>query len=274
MGFYIEKVTQQMSQALTIFQSRKDQLCNDMSIVYGELLTTTKHRKAFAQSWISLGEKLRNLGVSQVPELQEKFDQLSELFGKVGNVHNNLAAAEERRAEDWRDVIERFAVVYRVNEEYVERKNEWKEAENKFTVVKSLYQIETTKPSFEKNKAKLEANLEAAKETKKKKLHAFKVKVAHLIKAKDDYNKFKVQRFRQGFTQYGEKFQQALQEELEILNQIKELLSGFTFGDEIAQEVAETLSGSVPPVDEQKGIDAMNADDIPIIPEEDEAYKE
>lgn len=260
--------------ALTIFQSRKDQLCNDMTIVYGELIAATKHRKAFAQSWISLGVKLQNLGASQVPELKEKFEELSSLFAKVGEIHNTLAAAEERRAENWRDVIERFAVVYRVNEEYVERKREWKEADDKLIVIKSQYQIESTKPSFDKSKAKMEANMEVAKENKKKKLHAFKVKVAHLLKVKDEYNKFKVRRFTDGFKQYGEKLQQACEQEVVVLKQIKEFLSQLSLGEEVAQEVAGALSGSVPQVDQQKEVQAMNMDDIPVVPEEDEAYNE
>ena len=147
----------------------------------------------------------------------------------------------ERSAEDIRDVFERFEVLYRVNEEYGIRKEQLAEANRKLTETHAKIEAEKNKGTYEKNKQKLEASLELARKDKTDALRRIKRKVRQLMHVKETYNKFKVKRFRQGFTRYNDALREASQNEIQKLTQIREFMSALSVENPEAAKVIETV---------------------------------
>lgn len=232
---------------VTIFQFGKDKLCADMSVVYDGLTAAVKNRREYAKSWINFGSQASVMAISQLPDHKEKLEQFAKLFEEVGQIHNELAAKEERNAEDFRDVIERFAVVYRVNEEYNIRKEQWDDACKELEKAQRTMDVESQKPSFASKQAKLQANIDKAKQLKRDCLRRYKRKVLQFIKVKDQYSKFKVRRIKHGFLLYAEAMREAAKKEMDIFVRIRDHLNCLKSGDEpVAAAVEEQLSQTPP----------------------------
>jgi hypothetical protein len=102
--------------------SHKDRLCNELLATYQYLCACVESRRDYAESWTRLGNSICAMGSEQVPEVQQSFRDLRALFEEISQIHMTLALAEDRTAEDWRDVIERYSVVFRVNDAHNEQK--------------------------------------------------------------------------------------------------------------------------------------------------------
>ena len=231
--------------ALAFFQSRRDQLCNDMTIVYHALSAACQHRRSYAKSWTAFGVTAEKMGTSQVSEMADKFGSLRELCAELGSVHQDLADSEERCAEDFRDVIERFYVLYRTNEEYLEAKRRYKAARE--TLLDIQYDMnEAEKQGAEARRLKLEPREQRAKAEKHVQLIEFKKKVAHLLHVKKSYNAFKVSRMRHAFVTYGDGIKAAAEREVEIYKRMQALLSELTLDEAATEAVAAQLAEPAP----------------------------
>ncbi|KAK8834330.1 hypothetical protein M9Y10_032775 [Tritrichomonas musculus] len=224
---------------MSIFASKKDQLCKDMDVVYHGLHNASEARLQYAKGWEDFGKTSAIMLTSQIPELETQFQELEKLFTEVANIHRQLAQEESRNAEDFRDVIERFSVVYRVSEEYSTRKQQWKEACDNFDSANKKIEIEKLKGTYQKNQAKLEANLAAAKKEKSDFLRRIKRKCQQLIDEKNKYNKFKIRRFRSGWTRYSNALKVASEAEIDVYGRIRDYLSQLNIENPEAAKVAE-----------------------------------
>ena len=232
---------------LTVFQFGKDKLCADMSAVYDGLISAVKHRREYAKSWTSFGQNASVMAISQLPDHKEKLEEFAKLFAEVGEIHMELANKEERNAEDFRDVIERFAVVYRVNEEYNIRKEQWDDACKELEKAQRTIDVESQKPTYSSKAPKLQANLEKAKQLKRDCLRRYKRKVLQFIRVKEQYCKFKVRRIKHGFLLYAEAMREAARKEMDVFVRIRDHLNNLKSGDEpVAAAVAEQLSQEAP----------------------------
>lgn len=263
--------------ALAFFQPRRDQLCNDMTIVYHALSAACQHRRAYAKSWTAFGVTAEQMGISQVSEMRDKFGTLRELCAELGSVHQDLADSEERCAEDFRDVIERFYVLYRTNEEYLEAKRKYKATCE--TLLDIQYDMnEAEKQEAEARRLKLEPREQRAKAEKHVQLIEFKKKVAHLLHVKKSYNNFKVSRMRHAFVTYGDGIKAAAEREVEIYKRMQTLLSELTLDEAateaVAAQLAEPAPAPVPPETvaaqiatpeaETEPTDELNAPDVEV----------
>lgn len=226
---------------MSIFASRKDQLCKDMDIVYHGLHNASEARLQYAKGWEDFGKTSAIMLTSQIPELEAQFNELEKLFGEVAAIHRKLAQEEGRNAEDFRDVIERFSVVYRVSEEYSARKQQWREACDAFDNASKKIEVEKLKGTYTKNQVKLEANLAAAKKDKSDFLRRIKRKCQQLIDEKNKYNKFKIRRFRSGWTRYSNALKAASEAEIEVYGRIRDYLSQLNVEHPEAAKVAEAV---------------------------------
>lgn len=224
---------------MSIFSSKKDQLCKDMDVVYHGLHNASEARLQYAKGWEDFGKTSAIMLTSQIPELETQFHELEKLFVEVATIHRKLAQEESRNAEDFRDVIERFAVVYRVSEEYSMRKQQWKEACDAFDNATKKIEVEKLKGTYAKNQAKLEANLAAAKKDKSDFLRRIKRKCQQLIDEKNKYNKFKIRRFRSGWTRYSNALKAASEAEIDVYGRIRDYLSQLNVENPEAAKVAE-----------------------------------
>lgn len=251
---------------VTIFQSRKDQLCNNLTAVYEGLINTVKGRRMYAESWKRFGENAAAMCTGEIPELKQQFEEFSGFCNELYAIQNTFADKEERCAEDWRDVIERFAVVFRVNDEYIERKTQWREATEGLERVQKTVELESVKPSYDKNKDKLNQKLEEAKQNKRDYLRRYKRKLNQLINVKDAYNKFKVRRMRHGWILYAEAMKEASLKEMDVYAKMKNLLSSMKVGEQFAEAVTQQITTPAPAPVELPNIETA-VEDAPEIPE-------
>lgn len=219
---------------MNLFLSRKDVLCSEITHVYEGMVQSAESRVLYAKSWSDIGSTSCAMLTSQIPELKAQFEEMRTIFNEVYQIHFKLAKEIERSAEDIRDVYERFDVLFRVNEEYNIRKEQLADATRKLTEAHAKIEAEKAKGTYQKNEAKLLANLEAARKDKTDALRRIKRKVKQLMAVKDSYNKFKVKRFRQGFTRYSHALREAAQSEIQKLTQIREFLAALSVDDPTA----------------------------------------
>jgi hypothetical protein len=195
------------------------------------------------------------MAVPQIPSLEESLQQLSSLFAELAAIHTALADKEERNAEDFRDVIERFDVVFRINNEYNDRNNEFNSASAALTAAEKKIEIERSKPTFEKVRFKMEQQLAASKAGKTEALKRLKEALARLIQAKAADNKFKVRRWKHGWLLYAAAIKEAAQKEMEIFVRIRDHLAGMSIDGsappQLEAQIAEKIAEPAPaPVSE------------------------
>jgi hypothetical protein len=70
-------------------------------------------------------------------------------------------------AEDFRDIIARYDVLFRTNEEYLQAKNLYQASASATKHAADADAAESTKPSYEKSKYTLQAHLERAKDAQR-----------------------------------------------------------------------------------------------------------
>jgi hypothetical protein len=224
-----------------IFASRKEQICTDLISIFDGLTRAASHRRDCAKAWRELGKATYDMAISQIPEFEEPLKGIKDCFFELSDIHIELAGKEERNAEDVRDVIERYYVIYRVNEEYVKARHAYDDATADLQEVQRKYQTSMTAS----NQSKLEASLISAKGKKSAALYEVKVRLAALIQAKDAYNKFKVRRFKHGWNLYGQGMKTVSEKEIVVFTKVRKHLAEIAeFGPE-GQETAMELKEKV-----------------------------
>jgi len=209
----------------SLFQSKKEVLLSEIHTVHAGLHAAGESRMKYADSWTKFGQFVKSLVLTQNGDIESYMDRLISLFEQISESQRRLAAAEIRNSEDFRDVAERFSVVFRSNEEYIEAKRIFRELKSKLKDAIQLNDTESKKPTYEKNKAKLEANIEKLREQSRQQLEKTKATLDVLIQVREKYNKFKVRRFTQGWTLYGNALKVESAKEAELLGQVEELLN-------------------------------------------------
>ena len=230
-----------------IFKSKKEILLTEMHEIYAGLFAASEGRKKYAQSWVELANYIKLMILTQNPQIEGKLDRFVDLFGQIGQCHSRLAEAELRNAEDFRDVAERFSVVFRSNDEYIQQKRKFREYEADLKEAIAKNETEKSKSNYAKNQAKLEGNIERLKGLKQEALDETKRKLQVLIDTREKYNQFKVRRFTHGWTTYGTALKTESEKEAELLTQVEELLNELKGELEsgTAQQVTEAIKQQV-----------------------------
>ena len=214
-----------------IFRNKKDVLLDDMMAVYNGLIAAGEGRKQYAQDWINFAKLTKEMLMIQNPSLELSYDKAIEYFTQIAECQNRLALAEIRNAEDFRDVSERFSVVYRCNQEYNESKRIFRETAIDLQEAEAKLQVEKSKPNNEKVQQKLEGQVESLKEKKQHELDTTKQLLRKLIEERNKYNQFKVRRFTQGWTTYANALQEESEKESVLLEQAQ------SFFEDLAQHL-------------------------------------
>ncbi|KAH0793795.1 hypothetical protein GPJ56_002347 [Histomonas meleagridis] len=248
---------------MSIFASRKDILCSDIQTVYDNLLRGASGRTTYAKTWSGIGSTSCAMLITQIPSLKSQFEKMRNMFNEIAEIHTKLAQEEERSAEDCRDIIERFAVLYRIGEEYQERKEQYIRATKNLEEAHKKIEVESNKPNYEKNRAKLEQRLEEAKKEKTDALRRIKRKVHQLYTSKELYNKFKVRRMRECWTRYNEALKVAAQSEIRKLTELRDLLQSLNSKNpEAATAIEATIESAMENVQPPKPVEIPHEEEI------------
>ena len=142
-----------------------------MTNTYNALVQTSSYRKAYAKSWSDFGSTACAMMASQIPELKAQFEEMRKLFNDVSEIH--VLLAELRNAEDFRDVIERFAVCYRANEDAYNYKEAYKISRNKYQSLLEKRKLIESKPNSAKDLPKIKVQIEDQKQVVIKAINAY-----------------------------------------------------------------------------------------------------
>jgi hypothetical protein len=183
-------------------------------------------RKRYSDSWKNLGRMLQGMIIGQTSVISGQISQFTSLINEIADVHSRLAAEELRNAEDFRDIFERYEVMYRANTEYSNAKTLFLAASKDLESARKKNETEKTKPDYEaKRRVKLEAEIEKGKSAKAKYLELVKTNLANLITQREKYDKFKVRRLCEGWTRYGHALKIESENESAIIDRIQECLA-------------------------------------------------
>lgn len=211
---------------MSIFASNKTILLQDMVTVHEYLDKASSARKKYAESWKNLGKTLQTMIVGQTSAISGQINQFTSLIDEISQVHSRLADEELRNAEDFRDIFERYEVMYRANNEYTSAKTLFRAASKDLENARKKNESEKTKPDYEvKRRVKLEAEIEKCKSQKAKYLDLVKTNLSALILAREKYDKFKVRRLCEGWTRYGHALKVESENESAIIDRIQECLA-------------------------------------------------
>jgi hypothetical protein len=211
-----------------VLASRKDRVCTDLIAVHQGLVTALKARRDYAESWTDLGKTAAAMASLQIPPLAEQFTKLSDLFNEVAQIHLKLADAEDRNADDWRDVFERFDVVFRYNDQYNEAKFKYAEVTNELSQLQARIETEKAKQSWGKNELRYTQQEASAKAARIAALDRYRQILTLLRDAKIAYNKFKIRQLRHGWKLYAAALREAAEAEMDVFGRIKEHLQGLS----------------------------------------------
>jgi hypothetical protein len=243
-----------------IFASRKEQICTDLISTFDALMCASNHRKEIAKAWRELGRtmdfKIFAMAMTQIPGFQKQLEAIRDSIMELGEVQEELAAKQERTGEDIRDVIERYYVVFRINEECLKARHAYEDATAGLEEAQRKYA-----GASGANQARYEAYLIAAKSKKAAALNEVREKMRLLVQGKDAYNRFKLRRFNNGWQLYGEGLRTASEKEIVIFRRIRGYLDQISSLGGDNGQVMEELAGAMMRIDAEE---ASVAQEIPL----------
>ena len=211
---------------MSFFSSKKTILLQDMVNIHEYLDKASTARTKYASSWRNLGRMIQAMIIGQTTVISGQISQFTSLINEIADVHSRLAAEELRNAEDFRDIFERYEVMYRANSEYGDAKSLFLAASKDLESARKKNEAEKTRPDYEaKRRVKLEAEIEKGKSAKAKYLELLKTKLSVFITSREKYNRFKVRRLCEGWTRYGHALKIESENESAIIDRIQECLA-------------------------------------------------
>jgi CII-binding regulator of phage lambda lysogenization HflD len=185
----------------------------------------SQRRICYSQTWIDLGKSLLDVIETTAPELISVIEQISGSFSKLGLLQRQLAVAESRSAEEFRDIFERQIVVQRVSNEYVDAFNMFKRASD------GLAQAVTNKAKAQGQaltagkERTLNSAIQAAVKLKEDASAVLKSKIQELIRQRERFVRFKERKIKIGFQIYVDHLIDVLGNEVMVMSNIEKLSS-------------------------------------------------
>ena len=224
---------------------KKNPTLESMKALSAQIMAISEARASYARGLRSFGERLNQLVSSVVPAESDKFKTLSELYIEAASVSEELAASENRTSEDVRDLVERFSVVTRCNNEYQKQDDTYDDKSNAMIDAMATEIAEQKKPTYEKVRFKVEEKVASAKTAKKLALMSLKEKLAKVIEEKEKYNKFKVRRLQHAWTTFANDHARLYAKEQNVMERIVQFLNNGELPTGIVAE-AVALAAAVP----------------------------
>ena len=222
--------------------TNKNVKIQDMINTYQNLKLAGDNRIIFANSWEKLGISLQTMVLSQAPYLVDKMNQFIQYLKELKESEIRLANAEIRSAEDFRDVFERYAVMFRVNEEVIDARNRFKNATEALNQAKIKSEKAKSKEDYSEKHQK---KVEKCTQEKKDALEAVKAKYNELINTREKYNAFKLRRMLEGWTRYGHALKVENEAQDEIYAKIIEVLQSMKNESPINEEHLQKIEDAI-----------------------------
>jgi hypothetical protein len=223
----------------------RELLCEDLLATHGGLVAALQARRAYARAWSHLGSALHALASAQLPALAPAFERLSALLAGVAEIHAALADAEEANAEDFRDIFERFAVLYRQALVNSEAKAGFAGARAAHAAAAQAVAAARGTPAWAKAELRLLQQEAGAKAMLRAARDRYRATLRELARVREAYTAFKIRRLRAGFLRYARALREASERERGAFARIAELLGALGPG-EAAAAVGAQLAAAPP----------------------------
>jgi hypothetical protein len=224
--------------------SRPAAICSDMIATYQGLLAAVQGRREYAHSWADFGRTAAEMVSLEIPQLRADLEKLRALFEEVAQIHFELANAEERNAEDFRDVVERFAVLYRQTEAHSDDKRIYTAALVAVGNLTKARAEDSVKPPKLDGKGLSEEA--AAKAVLRVARNRYAATLESLMHSRASYHALKVRRLRHGWLLYVEAMKKAAEKEMDVFARIGKALKALSLDGGMAQEIAARLAAPEP----------------------------
>jgi hypothetical protein len=178
----------------------KPSLSDLSDVVEKSRKASVQHAKQLA-TLTTFYEMLTRVVRKQAPVFLDIMGHLGEPFAAAIAHEKTLSEAESLLAENLHDLAARYEVVWRVTEETQEARRKVKEATQKIASLKTALAKDETKGAL--NKVKIEADIRAAVEAKRRAVDAAEAKLEELVRCRQAYNDFKIRRLRKGYANLG-----------------------------------------------------------------------
>ena len=205
------------------------------------------HRIDYAERLNIFVNTLSSMVNKICPEYEVQMQAVRDVYSRISACNLKLARAEHRCSEDLRDISERFLVIERINNEYIQLKESYQTASNNLIAALADELAEKEQPNYDKIRAKIEASIVKAKADKNTANEFLKRKINELIEAKDKYNKFKARRLKSAWQTLAEGLDAFAQSENTLYEELKEKLEKLKT-NEIPQELVDSISENSEPL--------------------------
>jgi hypothetical protein len=184
---------------------------------------------------------------SQNPDVGAQLASLSAILIKIADAELELSEAELRCAEDFRDAIERYDVLFRVSEEHLAAETRNRVAADRLNAAVEADHAEQLKPSYAKNKFALQAQVAKAKEEKTDAVAHVRKATEALMDCRARYAHFKINRVRHGWTLFGTVLLRVATAEKQFFAELKDVLREFNKvpPQEVPPETAAAIRAAV-----------------------------
>ena len=210
---------------MSIFASKKTIMLQDLTTVHKYLESAAQARTKYSETWAVLAQNLQTMLAGQTTTISAQITDFTHLVKEIGEIHKRLSEHELRNSEDFRDIIERYEVMYRANLEYISAKEEFNSSSKNLDAARKRDEADQSKPDYEgKRKIKNENEIEKLKSQKARALDLVKEKLNKLIEEREKYNKFKVRRLCEGWSRYGHALKVESENESAAIDRIQECL--------------------------------------------------
>lgn len=232
-----------------LFSSKKKILCADLQSIVDGLRIASRSRKQFAAAWDSFADAYTNVGREQLPQMGDVLNSLRAAMVEYADVQRSLAEAEDRNAEDFNDLIERFSVVHRSDTEYHTADKAYREAIGVYNTALQKAEQERRQGTYEKNAGKIEGQIAIAQRKRELCFDKMMTLSEDVCLKKEQYNMLKVRRLKHGWGLYATAIKTAAESEIEILERIEGYIRNIAAeNQEIAAEIEEGIEqAGLPP---------------------------
>jgi tetratricopeptide (TPR) repeat protein len=225
----------------------RDPIVDKLELFANALAAASRARASYAASWAPFGLCLQTLVMAKNPGVSSVFPTLLQFISQVSSAESDFSKALVRASDDFRDVVERYGVLYRQNEAYFELHIAFERASEALANAVADDAAERGKAGYERSRARFERAIVAARETKRRTLAAARTAVQELIVTRERYKRFKLRRTEQGWRGYAEAAQEFARRETEAFTGMRKEIE------------ALKAAGKMPPEDAERYLERMRA---------------
>ena len=244
----------------------RDKRISDIDKVSLYLIDAGKARYTYASNWNSLGTRIAAFLTINNPKAEGIASEISTIFSKLSNIETDLASQEVRNGENFHDVQERYEVYFRYHEEYLIAKEKYQQASLTYVNAVKADQTASSKSNYEKQRPKLQAAIDKAKEGKKQAADKYRQSLLNVMKNQKKYMNFKVRRLRDGWTRYGNALKQHSESQTQLFLELRKIIQKIhtELGASAASQVAEQITEQINSEPDHVSPAEIEKDDDPV----------